>query len=99
MARADGHPGSAARVVGTIALAVGGAVALGALAAAALSVVFARKIITPPTKRQDDTRILGSDDTTITLERTIDSLTPGRYSFWFARDSGHARVGEIVEVR
>ena len=71
---------------------------LGAVAAAALSVVFARKIITPPTKRRDDTRILGSDAATITLERTIDSLTPGRYSFWFARDAGHARVGEILEL-
>ena len=99
MARADGHPGSVARVVGGIAIGVGGVVALGALTAAALSVMFARKIITPPTKRQDDTRILGSDATTITLERTIDSLTPGRYSFWFAQDSGHARVGEVVEVR
>ena len=99
MARADGHPRSAARVIGGISIGVGGAVALGALAAAALSVVFARKIITPPTTRQDDTRILGSDATTITLERTIDSLTPGRYSFWFGRDTGHARVGEIVEVQ
>jgi alpha-beta hydrolase superfamily lysophospholipase len=99
MARADGHPRSAARIIGGISIGVGGAVAVGALAAAALSVVFARKIITPPTKRQDDTRIFGSDATTITLERSIDSLTPGRYSFWFAKDSGHARVGEILEVR
>jgi alpha-beta hydrolase superfamily lysophospholipase len=99
VARADGHRRSAARIIGGISIGVGGVVALGALAGAALSVVFARKIITPPTRRQDDTRILGSDAATITLERSIDSLTPGRYSFWFDRDSGHARVGEILEVR
>ena len=59
---------------------------------------FARKMITPPTKRPDDTRILGHDEHTITLEKTIDSLTPGQYSFWFDRDAGHARVGEVIEV-
>ncbi len=79
-------------------MSVGGVIALGALAAGAISVVFARKVIVPPTKRPDDTRILGHDAHTITLEKTIDSLTSGRYSFWFDQDTGHAQVGEIVQV-
>ncbi len=99
MGRADRHPTAAARVVAGLAIGVGGAIVLGGLTAAALAVVFARKIIIPPTKREDDTRILGSDDATITLERTIDSLTPGRYSFWFDHGTGHAEVGEILQVR
>lgn len=99
MARDDARSkGSAARALATIAITVGGVVALGALAAATMSVYFARKVIIPPTERAEDTRILGHDAHTITLGRTIDSLTPGRYSFWFDQDSGHAQVGEILEV-
>jgi alpha-beta hydrolase superfamily lysophospholipase len=90
---------SAGRIVGSIAIVVGAAATLGALAGAAIAVVFARKVVTPPSAPNDDTRILGHDDSTLTLARTIDSLTPGRYGFWFRHDTGHARVGEILEVR
>jgi uncharacterized protein len=69
-----------------------------ALTTAALAVVFARKVIIPPTSRPDDVRILGSTDDTVTLSRTMDSLTPGRYSLWFSGNTGHARVGEIRAV-
>lgn len=87
----------AGRVLGWTAL---GAVALTAsatLAAAAVAVRMARTIVTPPTSREQDIRILAVGETTITLSLTQDSMTPGQYSLWFDNDNGHARVGEILE--
>lgn len=79
--------------------------ALGAVAAvgtgiAVLSTIVARTVLTPPSRRDDDIRILGYDASTqrITLSAIPDSLLPGEYSFWFSGDLGHARLGEIVEV-
>lgn len=93
----SGHPDSiAGRIATSAAIAAGGALAVTAAAAAVVTVLFARTVVTPPTKREEDVRILGHDDATITLSATLDSLTPGRYSLWFRRDTGHARVGEIL---
>lgn len=92
------HPDSLRRRVAT-GLAIGaGAVTIAAVTAGAvLSVVAARMVVMPPKRREEDVRILGHDTATITLSATIDSLTPGRYSLWFLHDTGHARVGEILE--
>ena len=78
----------------------GGVVAVSAAATLAVGVlagVMARRIVTPPTKRADDTRVFDVDLSagTITLEATKDAVLPGDYSFWFAGDSGHARLGTI----
>ena len=78
----------------------GGVVAVSAAATLAVGVlagVMARRIVTPPTKRADDTRVFDVDLAagTITLEATKDAVLPGDYSFWFAGDSGHARLGAI----
>jgi len=53
--------------------------------------------VTPPTRRSDDTKVVAVDleAGTITLEATADAVLPGDYSFWFAADSGHARLGAI----
>ena len=82
--------------VGTLIVA-GGLLALGAIALGSLSVFVARKVITPSKKRIEDIRIVASTATTITLSPTLDSLLPGTYSFWFARGSGHAKIGDILE--
>lgn len=78
---------------------VGVGVVAGA-AVAAISAITARTVVTPPSRRDDDIRILGfdADAAEITLSATPDSLLPGAYSLWFSGDSGHARVGEIVSV-
>jgi len=90
--------GRAARVllgsaVGALALA--GVVAT---AAAVLSVIVARTVIIPPSRRKDDIQILALDqaDSTIVLSSTPDSRLPGEYSFWFSGDTGHVRVGDII---
>lgn len=78
---------------GMLAVTTAATVAVGVLAG-----VMARRIVTPPTKRSDDTRVLSVDldAGTITLAATADSVLPGDYSFWFSADSGHARLGGIV---
>jgi alpha-beta hydrolase superfamily lysophospholipase len=84
------------RFVRGTAIASGAAVAAAAVALGVITVIFARTVVTPPRKRQEDLRVLAHDEKTITLTATIDSLTPGRYSLWFDRDAGHARIGEIL---
>ena len=79
--------------IGVLALA--GAVAT---AAAVLSVIVARTVIIPPSRRTDDIQILALDraGSTIVLSSTPDSRLPGEYSFWFSGDTGHVRVGDII---
>jgi alpha-beta hydrolase superfamily lysophospholipase len=80
-------------VVGALAL-VGAA----AVATAAVSVLVARRVIIPPSRREEDVAIrsVDLDAGLIVLDSTADSRLPGEYSFWFTRESGHARLGEIV---
>jgi pimeloyl-ACP methyl ester carboxylesterase len=81
--------------IASVAAAAGLVVAT-AVGAAAVASVVARKVITPPRKREYDIRVLGYTDSTITLSATADTLTKGRYGLWFNDDAGHMRVGEIV---
>ena len=87
------------RVVGGIAIGVVAAAGVAAAAAATLSVIVARTVIIPPSRRTEDVTILGLDLAagTILLSSNADSRLPGEYSFWFTRDTGHARLGEILE--
>lgn len=85
----------AARAIGIAAVVLGAVAVVTAGAAAAVTVYFARTVLTPPKKRAEDVRIIRSDDSTVTFAASIDAMTPGRYSLWFAQDTGHARIGEI----
>jgi len=69
-----------------------------AVATAGLSVLIARKVIVPPSRREEDVvvRSVDLDTGLIVLDSTADSRLRGEYSFWFARETGHARIGEIV---
>jgi alpha-beta hydrolase superfamily lysophospholipase len=79
--------------IGALAL-VGAA----AVATAAVSVLVARRVIIPPSRREEDVAIrsVDLDAGLIVLDSTPDSRLPGEYSFWFTREAGHARLGEIV---
>lgn len=81
-----------------ISITVGGTVLVSSAALASGIVAIARKIVTPARRRRDDVRIEAYDAAagTITLTSTPDTCLPGRYSFWFARGRGHARVGDVV---
>jgi alpha-beta hydrolase superfamily lysophospholipase len=88
--------GSILAVTG-IAVAVSALVVLGT--AGVLAAVMAKTIVTPPSKRKDDTRVFAVDlaGGTLTLQRHRDSVLPGDYSFFFSGGTGHAKVGEITE--
>ena len=80
-------------VIGALSL-IGAA----AVATAALGVIVARKVIVPPSRREEDVAVRSVDleARLIVLDSTADSRLRGEYSFWFARETGHARIGEIV---
>jgi len=80
-------------VMGTLSI-VGAA----AVATAALGVIVARRVIVPPSRREENVaiRAVDLDAGLIELDATPDTRLPGDYSFWFTHESGHARIGEIV---
>jgi len=80
-------------VIGALSL-VGAA----AVATATIGVLVARKVIVPPSRREEDVTVRSVDLEAglIELEATDDSRLPGEYSFWFSHETGHARLGEIV---
>jgi pimeloyl-ACP methyl ester carboxylesterase len=92
------NPMGRSNVAGGVAIALGAAAFAAALALATLTVVVARKVVTPSKKRVEDIRILGVGDGTVTLSLTPDSLVPGTYSLWFSEGSGHAKIGQIVDI-
>jgi alpha-beta hydrolase superfamily lysophospholipase len=96
-AHASARP-RAGRIALTAAAGVAGVLGAAALGSAVLTVLVARAVIVPPSRRTEDVRILRVDleHGLITLSATPDSLLPGSYSFWFDQDAGNARVGGIV---
>ncbi|MEO7007450.1 MAG: alpha/beta fold hydrolase [Terrimesophilobacter sp.] len=85
-----------------VACSLRGAAALAATLAASAALAFglvtfhfAKTVVTVPRKRPDDVRVLAFDGDTITLSATPDSVLEGRYGFWFAGSTGHARLGEV----
>lgn len=69
-----------------------------AVATSVVSVIVARKVLVPPSRRDEDVAIrsVDLDRGLIELDSTADSRLPGQYSFWFTHESGHARLGAIV---
>jgi pimeloyl-ACP methyl ester carboxylesterase len=69
-----------------------------AVAAAGSSVFLARKVLTPPRRREEEVRVISvaPDSSVITLATTPDTRLRGDYSFWFDHDAGHARIGPIL---
>lgn len=94
-------PGGA-RIAKGVGIAIG-VVALTAAAAAtvtaAIGVRFARKVVTPPLEREEDVRILGVDRprNEILLAPSDEARMAGRYGFWFDRDAGYARLGDVLD--
>ena len=83
------------RVVGGIAIGVAAAAGAAAVAAATLSVLVARTVIIPPSRRTEDVTILSRRSRSrrpSCSSSNADSRLPGVYSFWFTGDSGHAQA-------
>jgi uncharacterized protein len=82
------------RTAAVAAATVGGA----ALFSAGLSTTFARGVVKPVRRRNEDIRVLGVNEAgdRVTLSAGPDPLLRGDYSFWFWQGAGHARIGEIA---
>lgn len=76
--------------------AVAGSVFAGSVSA--LAAYFARRVVTPDAVPEESLAILAVVHTEtgheVILPATKDSTAPGRYSLFFAADTGHARLGE-----
>lgn len=76
--------------------------ALGSLIASALVVTsrVARLLVVPVSTRPEDVRVLGVNRRAgaITLSSHPDAVVPGRYSLYFARDRGYAKIGDILAI-
>lgn len=90
------------RRVPGVALAAGAATAgsllgvgAGSLGAAAL---FARRVLTPDRRRPDDARVVAVGDRDVLLTATADTRVRGRFGLWLNGGTGHARVGDILDV-
>jgi len=85
-----------ARFAGVLVLVVSAVATIGLVVSAALSVLIARRLVTPPGRAASDLRILAVGESTIVLSSGVQSLAPGRYSLWFADGSGHAQIGNVI---
>ncbi|MDM4763211.1 alpha/beta fold hydrolase [Galbitalea sp. SE-J8] len=82
----------------TVAIIAGGALAVVAAAAsAAVATIMARRIVTPPVDRDEDVTVLAVGEHSVTISATPESVLPGRYSLFFDRGRGHARIGDVIE--
>ncbi len=83
--------GGASAALGAIAVTTGAA-------ALAIAANAARAVVTPPGERPEEVILHGVDraSRTVTVSATSETELPGRYSLWFDRGRGHARVGTIV---
>lgn len=83
-----------------VSLAIASAV--GALAVAAgvagLTLLVARRVVTPPSRATQEIRVVSVDRRagTITLTEHPESVVDGRYGLWFDRDAGYAKIGPII---
>lgn len=87
-------PGAAA------AYGIAGGMVAGSAVALAVSSYVLRRLVTPDRDSSDNVRIvdvaLQDDGDTVTLERTEETVVPGRYGLWLHGGRGHARLGAIV---
>lgn len=86
----------AAGIVGGIAIAAAAIGTIGIVVSASLTVIFARRLVTPPRRAESSIRILAVGESTIVLSASDESRAPGRYSLWFADGKGHARLGAVM---
>lgn len=94
---ASRSPWRSVRSAGIIAAAVAGGVAVGAAVVSVLTVIAARKVVTPPTRPEVVTRILEVGDDWIRLTAGPETRLAGRYGLWFDDDRGHAKLGEVID--
>jgi len=91
----------AVRSVGLLALGAGlTAAAVGVAVVAGSVAAVARAVVTPDRKRTERVPItaVDLDARTVSLGRSPDTESPGRYSLWFGGATGHMRIGEVLDT-
>lgn len=83
-------------IISGVAIGVAAIGVIGLMLSAALSVFFARRLVTPPGRTESGLRILALGKSTIVLSASVESRAPGRFSLWFADEAGHARIGAVI---
>lgn len=85
--------------VSSLALGAGAALLAVGSAGVTASVLMARAVVTPPTRRREPLRVQAVDREhgTIRLPRTLESSADGTYSLVFADGRGRALLGPVVE--
>ena len=94
--RGAGRVRVAAGIISGIGIGVAAIAVIGLSVSAALSVLFARRLVTPPGRADSGLRILALGESTIVLSASVESRAPGRFSLWFADDTGHVRIGAVI---
>ena len=95
MGRRNGRAG----VIGIAAGAVGLLLAAVGAGIAVITVIFARRVVTPPTTQDEGERIVSVDRARgeLVLATSEPALWRGRYGFWFSGDAGYARLGDVID--
>jgi len=94
--RSPGRLRIAAGVLSGLAIGAAVVAGIGLAVSAALSVMMARRLVTPPGRADSSLRILAVGESTIVLSSSEESRAPGRFSLWFADEAGYARIGPVV---
>jgi len=86
--------------VRAVIAALAGALAAVSAVWAIASLQIVRRIVTPPTRRMLDTKIVGVDlaAQTITLERTRDTELPGRYGLFTTGSEPYVKLGTVLSA-
>jgi uncharacterized protein len=94
-----GRRNAAGGVIGVAAAAVGLLAAAVGATAAIITVVYARRVVTPPVTKPEDERIAAVDLASgeVVLAASDETRMRGRYGFWFDHESGHARLGDVID--
>lgn len=86
-------------VIGALIGLVAAVAAVFAALTAVLTIVFARRVVTPEPAKRGVERIIGVDlaRSTISLAASDETRMLGSYGFWFDKDAGHARLGDVLD--
>jgi uncharacterized protein len=91
-------PGVLRKAAALAAVTGASAAAAGALSTVGAAAYVARRALTPDRQRPDDTHVLRVEDGSVVLGATPETVMPGRYGLWLDGSSGHARLGDVLDV-
>ena len=94
-----GRRTGAAGTIGIAATAIGLLAAAAGTVAAVITVRMARRVVMPRTTKPEEERIVAVDLASgeVVLAASDETRMRGRYGLWFDRESGHARLGDVID--